>query len=107
MARTAIPRVVSTYQGTTTLNSSSAVAVDSMNGMYLDNPGNTTNVFYVLNGTAMTSVNVTVTSVVDEAGRGDSSCDDLTNIAVGAGKTVLFGPFSQDWWNQANETVLV
>jgi hypothetical protein len=108
MARTLIPKVVSAYQSKTLLQTnSSAVAVDSVNGMYFVNPKNQVTVFYVINSSAMTSTNVTVTSIVDKAGRGNSSCDNVTAKTVAVGETWMFGPFTAVWWNQPDGVVNV
>ena len=108
MARTLIPTVVASYQESTDIQTNaSAVQVDSMNGMYFVNPIYQTVVLYVVNSSAMTSTNVTIPSVEDEAGRGNSSCNNINAVTVAVGETFMFGPLTARWWNQANGTVYV
>lgn len=108
MARTAIPIIPVVYNDDISLQTNAnAVAVDDMNGMYLLNSPNQYIVFYVINSSAMTSVNVTVTSVPDPNGRGGTACDNITNQAVAVGEVRQFGPFNPNLWNQPNGWVHV
>ena len=108
MARTLIPTVTSAYQSSTTLSvNATAVAPDIVDGMYFVNPKNQTVVLYVVNNTAATSTNITITSIVDEAGRGNSSCNNIDAFAIAADTSYVFGPFESNWWNQPNGVVWV
>ncbi len=103
---TVIPVYPSVYQGSIQLfGAGNEVAAAS--SMTFQNVG--ISAFFVLNTDSATTT-VTVTSVPDSAGRGNSSCDNLA-ITIPAGNTdpqiVQFGPFTQAWWNQPNGLILV
>lgn len=109
---TAIPVVTASYQNITLLTDNDDV-IAATSSMTLPNPKNQTIVFYVINNSAMTSTNVTVTSVIDQAGRGGGAgnspgtCDDHGPITVAAGEMLMFGPYSPVWWNQPDGVVNV
>ena len=105
---TAIPVYPSVYQGSIQLfNAVTPIEIAAASSMTFANVG--ISAFFVCNVDADPTT-VTVTSVPDSAGRGDSSCDNLA-ITIPAGDTnpqiVQFGPFTPAWWNQPNGVILV
>lgn len=104
----AIPIVRANYQSYTDVSANTS-AMAATSTMTLKNPKNQTIVFYVFNGSG-DPTEVTVSSVVDQAGRGGQiggTCDDVYQQSVAAGDTAMFGPFSAVWWNQPNGVVNV
>lgn len=75
---------------------SDATAFDNTNGMMFENNGDT-NVY--INNTTVGTVNITVTSVQDDALR----TGDL-EIAINAGDIVIINDLRPAWWNQKTGT---
>lgn len=91
MPRTSIAIQSIPYQKGATITLSSA---DATNGMMVNNNGEL--LIYVRNAGG-TTVNVTIVSVPDQAGR---TGDFVVGLAPGAFAT--FGPFEPAWWNQTS-----